>query len=44
MDLLPNQEAVRDLSQTLPASTPLTQPYWLRQNTPRGCSASKTPP
>ncbi len=31
MDLTPGQPAVRDSVQTLPANTPLSQPYWLRQ-------------
>ena len=30
IDLHPNQSASRDSEQTLPTSTPLTQPYWLR--------------
>ncbi len=31
MNLVSNQPASRDETVTLPASTPLTQPYWLRQ-------------
>jgi LmbE family N-acetylglucosaminyl deacetylase len=31
MELRPNQPAARDSVQTLPANTPLTQPYWLRE-------------
>ena len=31
MELRPNQPASRDSVQTLPASTPLSQPYWLRE-------------
>ena len=31
MELRPNQSASRDSVQTLPASTPLSQPYWLRE-------------
>jgi LmbE family N-acetylglucosaminyl deacetylase len=31
MELHSNQLASRDSEQTLPASTPLTQPYWLRE-------------
>lgn len=31
MDLVPGRPATRDATETLPASTPLTQPYWLRQ-------------
>jgi LmbE family N-acetylglucosaminyl deacetylase len=30
-ELRPNQSASRDSVQTLPASTPLSQPYWLRE-------------
>ena len=30
-DLKPNQGATRESSRTLPATTPLTQPYWLRE-------------
>jgi len=29
--LAANQTAVRDVTQTLPANTPLSQPYWLRE-------------
>jgi len=29
--LLPNEPASRDSAQTLPAGTPLSQPYWLRE-------------
>jgi len=31
LDLRPDQPSVRDDAQTLPASTPPSQPYWLRQ-------------
>jgi hypothetical protein len=31
MELRPNQPASQDSVQTLPASTPLSQPYWLRE-------------
>ena len=31
VELRPNQPALLDSVQTLPASTPLTQPYWLRE-------------
>lgn len=31
IDLRPNQEAGRDTTQTLPSRTPLSQPYWLRE-------------
>jgi LmbE family N-acetylglucosaminyl deacetylase len=31
-----NQVAARESTQTLPAKTPLTQPYWLRQEHPPG--------
>jgi LmbE family N-acetylglucosaminyl deacetylase len=31
MELRPDQPAVRDSKQVLPAAAPLTQPYWLRQ-------------
>ena len=31
IDLRPDQPSVRDDAQTLPASTPPSQPYWLRQ-------------
>ncbi len=30
-DLIANQPAVRDVSQPLPKTTPLSQPYWLRE-------------
>jgi LmbE family N-acetylglucosaminyl deacetylase len=30
IDLQPGKDAVRELTQTLPATTPLSQPYWLR--------------
>ena len=31
-ELKPDQPATRDAMQTLPANTPLTQPYWLRED------------
>jgi LmbE family N-acetylglucosaminyl deacetylase len=31
IDLRPNQPAIRDASQILPATTPPSQPYWLRK-------------
>jgi LmbE family N-acetylglucosaminyl deacetylase len=31
LDLQPNQPALRDSGQALPASTPFSQPYWLRE-------------
>lgn len=31
IDLQPGKEATRDAMETLPAETPLTQPYWLRE-------------
>jgi LmbE family N-acetylglucosaminyl deacetylase len=31
IELLPNQSSSLDSTQTLPADTPLTQPYWLRE-------------
>ncbi|MGD0651728.1 MAG: FGGY family carbohydrate kinase, partial [Verrucomicrobiia bacterium] len=36
MDLSPNQAASQEATQTLPASTPLSQPYWLREEHPIG--------
>jgi len=32
LDLVAHQEASRDATQTLPANTPLTGPYWLRED------------
>ena len=32
IDLHPNDPAARDLAPTLPASTPISQPYWLRED------------
>jgi len=31
MELRPNETAERDVTRTLPADTPLSQPYWLRE-------------
>jgi LmbE family N-acetylglucosaminyl deacetylase len=31
VDLSPNQESEREATRTLPADTPLSQPYWLRE-------------
>jgi LmbE family N-acetylglucosaminyl deacetylase len=31
VELSPNQESARDATRTLPASTPVSQPYWLRE-------------
>ncbi|HWD92530.1 MAG TPA: PIG-L family deacetylase [Verrucomicrobiae bacterium] len=31
LDLRPNQPVTRDSEETLPTSTPVTQPYWLRE-------------
>ena len=36
VDLIPGQPATRDSTQTLPPETPLTQPYWLRQDRSQG--------
>jgi hypothetical protein len=36
IDLHPDQTAVRDEKQTLPAASPLSQPYWLRDDHPVG--------
>ncbi len=45
MALSQNQPASRDSAQTLPANTPLSQPYWLRERTrASACSASRMPP
>jgi hypothetical protein len=35
-DLKPNQGVTQESSRTLPATTPLTQPYWLREEGTRG--------
>jgi LmbE family N-acetylglucosaminyl deacetylase len=32
IDLHPNDPATRDLTPTLPATTPISQPYWLRED------------
>ncbi len=32
IELRPNEPATRDSTQTLPAATPLSQPYWLRED------------
>jgi len=31
MEMRPNETAVREVTRTLPADTPLSQPYWLRE-------------
>lgn len=36
IDLKANEPSTRDVSVTLPATTPLTQPYWLREKTTGG--------
>ena len=36
IELHANQPAVRDSAQTLPANTPLSQPYWLREESTPG--------
>ena len=35
-ELSPNQPAIREAAETLPADTPLSQPYWLRQERTAG--------
>ena len=32
VDLQPNQPGLRDSEQSLPANTPVSQPYWLRED------------
>ena len=36
LDLSPNQPVVREATETLPPQTPLSQPYWLRQERTAG--------
>jgi LmbE family N-acetylglucosaminyl deacetylase len=36
LELTPNQPVVREASETLPVDTPLSQPYWLRQERTTG--------
>lgn len=36
VELRPNQAATRETTQILPANTPVSQPYWLRQEHPAG--------
>jgi LmbE family N-acetylglucosaminyl deacetylase len=43
VELKPNQPATRDQSQLLPADTPLTQPYWLREDGTAGMSRVDDP-
>ncbi len=43
MELRPGQPAFRDSAQTLPANTPLSQPYWLREEGTTGMFRVKDP-
>ena len=41
--VVPGQPAARDVAQTLPADTPLTQPYWLREDSAAGIARVDNP-
>ena len=43
VNLRPNQLAIRDASQTLPATTPPSQPYWLRKEGTAGLAQVDDP-
>ncbi|MGH7967830.1 MAG: LmbE family protein, partial [Limisphaerales bacterium] len=43
MDLAPGQPAARDSTEALPAGTPLTQPYWLREDRSQGMFSVRNP-